>query len=351
MPIRARRMGSRCPALSGTKARQAQFLSKFPPRGRRLFALMDWALSPLLFRAGLPSSKEIPSCGIDPGKLWLTQGMVGRRNCGRRLVVESLEDRTLLAASVNDGRLIIVGTGGSDQIVVDQLGSRIFVNDNGRRHEFQLSQIYNRLVFFQGYMGNDYFGTSTLRDLAVWADGGPGNDEIHGSDRNDRITGGHGHDTIFAKGGNDHLWGQSGNDVIFAGAGNDYVEGMDGNDRLYGDAGDDHLRGGNGADFLNGQAGHDWLEGESDNDRLFGGYGNDRVYGGLGNDILWGDEGNDVVWGGPGNDTLYKYSSHGYDWLYADSGDDEIWMISGDYLNDGSGRDRIYLNGRYIGTR
>lgn len=162
-------------------------------------------------------------------------------------------------------------------------------------------------------------------------EGGPGADNLLGSECCDDIHGGEGDDNIDARagddairggGGNDHIiggegsdviWAGDGNDIVLAGLGNDYVSGGHGDDRLFGDAGDDillgdqgndHLAGGSGDDLLDGGAGNDRLDGDDGQDRLSGGTGNDTLNGGAGDDRLSGGAGRDIVRGGAGNDHL-----------------------------------------------
>jgi len=171
---------------------------------------------------------------------------------------------------------------------------------------------------------NDFIFNDTL---ALFFDGGSGNDQIDASDSTKavRIDGGLGSDRIIGGSGNDTILGDStnqarGNDVLFGGAGNDFLSGSGGADELNGGIGNDILLGGEGVDEINGGLGIDTnsfvgeltLEGDTDgilvggagDDILTGGAGNDRIYGNDGDDILRAGPGEDIVFGGNGNDTL-----------------------------------------------
>jgi Ca2+-binding RTX toxin-like protein len=77
--------------------------------------------------------------------------------------------------------------------------------------------------------------------------------------------------------------------------GDDNVTGSDRGDRIALEAGDDHASGGRGDDVINGGRG---------NDVLRGGLGDDRVHGGSGDDVLADDRGSDRLYGGAGDDRL-----------------------------------------------
>jgi RTX calcium-binding nonapeptide repeat (4 copies) len=77
------------------------------------------------------------------------------------------------------------------------------------------------------------------------------NNNIRGTNKNDRLTGASGNDKIYGLGGNDVLRGSGGNDLLLGGSGNDRLFGGTGNDTLngYGKGVEyDILNGGDGAD-------------------------------------------------------------------------------------------------------
>ena len=76
--------------------------------------------------------------------------------------------------------------------------------------------------------------------------GGPGNDTLGGTDRDDVVNGEDGSDKISSGGGNDTVTG---------GAGDDAIDGADGNDVLHGGAGVDDVKGGGGDDDIRTQDG------------------------------------------------------------------------------------------------
>jgi len=255
---------------------------------------------------------------------------------------------------------------------------------------------------------NDFIFNDTL---ALFFDGGSGNDQIDASDSTKavRIDGGLGSDRIIGGSGNDTILGDStnqdrGNDVLFGGAGNDFLSGSGGADELNGGIGNDILLGGEGVDEINGGLGIDTnsfvgigdsvaaiaqdngtgsvehgfvretftgiegfaasahgdeltLEGDTDgilvggagDDILTGGAGNDRIYGNDGDDILRAGPGEDIVFGGNGNDTLNGGADD--DELYGGADDDFIVGIGGtDLVNGGTGIDTNSFQGAGSGV-
>lgn len=250
-------------------------------------------------------------------------------NATRRLAVESLERRSLLAATLSGGILTVTGTAGDDEIsFATGLGNgtdTLFVNEIVRGADpstrvqtpFTLSQVTGIRV--EAGAGNDlvtfvflgtapdavpYDGPSTLfggagSDTLI---GGTGDDEIHcGSGLADSAIGNDGDDLIYGDGGSlDLLFGDGNHQGVGGGDGDDTIYGNNGRDEIYGGAGNDLLHGGTGNDRLRGEAGRDQLYGGAGNDILYGGGSADRLYAGpltpgpLGN--------NDVFLGGTGHD-------------------------------------------------
>ncbi len=101
--------------------------------------------------------------------------------------------------------------------------------------------------------GNDILIASDCA-VAMYVDGGNGNDTIQTGPCPDTILGGPGADVISAGDGIDSCEG---------GDGNDFIDGQDGDDGLDGGPGTDILVGGPGVDALNGQQGTDLLVGAS----------------------------------------------------------------------------------------
>jgi Ca2+-binding RTX toxin-like protein len=133
-------------------------------------------------------------------------------------------------------------------------------------------------------------------------------------------------------------YGDEGADTLRGGSNIDYLYGGRDDDWLYGGEGDDYLDGGWDFDVLNGEGGSDTLvaNGESDaaNDLSYnyldGGTGDDRLYGGAGRDGLYGGAGNDTIIGGTGDDTIDGGTEN--DRLYGDDGNDRIYGGDGNDL-------------------
>ena len=171
--------------------------------------------------------------------------------------------------------------------------------------------------------------------------GGDGDDQLNGNDGNDTIHGDAGDDLIYGGGGQDNLYGDAGNDKIYGGTEVDNIDGG---------AGNDNLIGGSDADIILGQAGDDRLEGNDGNDNLDVGSGNNLVYGGSGNDAIVGNLGNDLLYGHDGDDTIsgaagddYISGGSGNDVLNGGEGNDIILGdLGSDRINGGAGIDYIY---------
>ena len=170
----------------------------------------------------------------------------------------------------------LLGTGGNDAILLDDL----------------LSRPAGTTPRFQGIETILAGGGNDLVDLTspafaygdVLVEGGGGNDIIWSSAGDDLLHGGAGNDRIHAGAGDDLVTGGGGNDELNGGFGNDVVEGESGNDKLY-----DVF----GANLLNGRGGNDDLFDGAGNALIIGGRGNDRVTLGGGRDILAFNRGDD----------------------------------------------------------
>jgi Ca2+-binding RTX toxin-like protein len=185
------------------------------------------------------------------------------------VIVESLERRTMLSVSLDDGVLTIVGTARGDVIEVQKRADKgdLKVELNGRETEFRLSSVTK--IVIKGGDGNDrigYSGRDGRLDVPGSLSGGDGNDVIEGGNGNDTISGGNGNDRVQGKSGNDRLSGGAGNDVIEGAGGDDVLKGGDGNDDLSGGSGNDDLLGNDGDDDLEGNSGSDDIFGEAGND-------------------------------------------------------------------------------------
>jgi Ca2+-binding RTX toxin-like protein len=213
-------------------------------------------------------------------------------------LVESLEDRRLLSATLVGKVLTIAGTDNADRVSVLELGTKVVVTElsltpgtgttrptvSSKRTVFNRSEIDSVSADLKG--GNDVFLSLSLNrsnPLPITATGGAGNDVLRGGRAADSLDGG------------------EGNDLISGGAGNDTVRGGAGNDRLSGDAGDDTVEGGDGRDHLLGGRGTDILRGGAGNDTLVSvdGAATDTVDGGddeeVGGDLAFIDKGDTVT--------------------------------------------------------
>lgn len=204
--------------------------------------------------------------------------------------------------------------------------------------------------------------------------GGPGDDQLFGTERADLLDGLAGDDRLYALAGRDLLRGDDGDDWLYGGEGNDRLYGAFGNDYLDGGPDADLLDGGEGrdgagwteltatqqvfADLADGMArvwdattgtdtfdtlrgietlkagaGMDTLGGDAGVNRLYGHRGGDELLGRGGNDYLDGGPGGDGLDGGTGNDRL----------LGGDDGDLLHWDPGIDLLDGGAGTDRVVM--------
>lgn len=286
------------------------------------------------------------------------------RSARRSASVERLEDRRMLSITppiffASQATLTIRGGADADTVVVSASGpDTILVEQTtlGEQLVTEYPKAFITKIEFYGAEGDDQLISEV--DIALYAEGGDGNDELVGGSLRDYLVGGAGNDT---------LRGGGGDDTLIAGSGNDFLSGGDGNDTLRGGLGDDLLYGNNGEDSLFGDSGRDRLDGGSDNDYLDAGEGNDNVYGGAGrdrliggtgednlfgqddDDILFGGEGVDLLLGGSGDDNLtggpdndLLYGDDGADYLYGNGGNDRLeGGNDDDYLDGGSDNDNL----------
>ncbi|HSV61092.1 MAG TPA: peroxidase family protein [Variovorax sp.] len=188
----------------------------------------------------------------------------------------------------------MVGLGGSDTYIVDELGDVIVEAANAGTDEVQTELIAYSLELIANVENLTYTG--------IDADSFTGT----GNALNNEITGGDLADTLSGLGGNDTLNGGLGADSLIGGDGNDQLNGGDDDDTLDGGIGNDTLDGGAGNDTLTAGAGNDNLFGDDGNDVLDGGIGNDAMNGGDGDDTFLVDSATDTVaeGGGGGTDTV-----------------------------------------------
>ena len=235
-----------------------------------------------------------------------------------------------------------------------------------------------------------FLSVPQLQAIPDLADGGPGDDELSGSDGREVLFGGPGTDNLTGGAGNDNLLGGAGSDVLAGGPGDDAfedigapLEGIPGVDSVSGGEGNDRLDQGS-SDFAIAQAfsggpgardladypertrpltvtldgrGGDGQAGEGDNigadvEDVVGGERGDRLIGSASANALDGGPGEDSLAGGGGNDTLAGGSGEpGDDTLDGGAGDDTISggpdddTLDGadgdDALDGGTGDDRL----------
>jgi hypothetical protein len=90
---------------------------------------------------------------------------------------------------------------------------------------------FERVVLVFG-KGNDSLAVPWYTPVAVSADGGAGDDVLHGGALNDQIVGGEGADELYGAGGDDQLSGGIGDDYLVGDVGADTFDGGEGDDEL-----------------------------------------------------------------------------------------------------------------------
>jgi Ca2+-binding RTX toxin-like protein len=322
-------------------------------------------------------------------------------------VVEAMEPRRMLSASITDGELLVIGDtpGGQINVWADAIyvhtvadGQHdVFVTPlvkSIRVHSYDAgvitigSNLPVSDVEVEGSYKNDMILIGDTPGVTVM--GGSGNDFINGGSLADHLSGGIGDDTVNGGGGDDTILGddivgyatadKSGNDLLHGGTGKDTLYGGAYVDELYGDQGEDSLHGGDHADFMEGGADNDVMDGRESYNK--GSY-SDHMVAGHGDDSFIGDE-NDYadysaytlpiriayddgytgavgehdslgvrnIIGGKGDDyidlsywdTCYISGGPGNDVLIGGSETDWYWG-DGDGLYGGEGNDFIYGRG------
>ena len=161
-------------------------------------------------------------------------------------IIEAMEERRLLSASLEAGVLTVEGTPANDVITVNVTPGRIQVNVNGEKKNFKTKGV--KLIEVDAGAGNDKVQLGSKVRIAARILGEAGNDTILGGRGNDQLSGGLGDDELRGGAGNDALAGEAGTDDLFGDDGNDKLDGGDGNDALDGGGGQDIILGGKGKD-------------------------------------------------------------------------------------------------------
>ena len=141
-----------------------------------------------------------------------------------RNVLEELEQRRLLAASLNSATKVlnIAGTSVSNVINVTLSGTNVVVTIDGKSAKFPLAKI--KSINADGQSGSDKITIASQITLPATMNGDAGNDTLIGGSGNDAIFGGDGNDSLSGGGGNDTLGGGGGADVMAGGPGIDMVD-------------------------------------------------------------------------------------------------------------------------------
>jgi VCBS repeat-containing protein len=306
------------------------------------------------------------------------------------------DDRYLF--SKGDGIDMVIDTGGSDTIVLDETiavedviirsdGTDINVTIKGNAD----NTVSNQIILKDWYNKDNRieaieFSDGTLWDAKDIVSKLPtfNNDKIYGTEHDDTITALNGDDEIYTMNGNDTLEGGKGDDTLSGGLGNDryifsYGDGRDivsdtgGIDSIYlKDIIKDQVKvSANGNHIVltvndettdelqNEIVLQDWYTQKNSIEEVIFSDGqtwdikeivanlvtdgDDKIIGTSENDTLEGKGGDDVIYGLEGNDTLQGGS--GSDVLKGDSGDDRlVGGLENDLLYGGSGNDSYVFN-------
>jgi Ca2+-binding RTX toxin-like protein len=253
-------------------------------------------------------------------------------------MMETLEQRRMMSASLVSGVLTVTGTVGADRLEVDQTASDVYVFENGLLTRLFPTASVSRVVL-RGLDGNDVLKVWPAVSKPTDMHGDNGNDSIYGNDFPQYVNAANGDDYVSTAGGNDSVSGGEGNDWIFTGFGNDFISGVggadyigagNGHDTVYGGEGNDSIWGEADNDIIRGDGGNDYIACSTGNDTVYAGWGNDKVYGESGNDILFGEDGYDTLNGGAGADQMFGGNHNDFfqafddvtDWIDGGAGSD-----------------------------
>jgi Ca2+-binding RTX toxin-like protein len=256
-----------------------------------------------------------------------------------RSLVETLELRTLLDATVSNGLLTVTGTDNAETISVNPQGAQIIVDIGGAQTPFAAADVAQIHIDARG--GNDVVNVNVNRPATIL--GGAGNDVLNGGAGNELLDGGDGNDRIDGNGGADTSLMGAGNDTFVwdPGDGSDIVNGQDGFDTM----------------LFNGSNGNETFDASANGSRL-------RFFRNLGNIVM--DVGTteklDVrALGGDDATTIHDLSGTGVTNIFVDGGDgndsfvgsalpetflggagnDTAVFGDGDFLDMGAGTDEL----------
>lgn len=257
----------------------------------------------------------------------------------------------LIHVSVNDKATAIIGTDGTDRMVISKAGTATnpLVHVDAATPldiDFGCSPVAGDptqatcVLTFDGttpvglhiatFGGDDYIANGSSAFDKFGADGGPGRDVMIGSTGRDSFIGGTGDDVLRGNGGDDKLHGGEGGDQLFGGEGD--------NDVLDGGTGPDVFDGGPGSadivtyEYRQARVTVDLksnianLGEDGEGDRIAGGI--EGAHGGYGNDTLHGNDGNNHLDGDWGDDVIA--GRRGFDIVLGDAGKD---LLSGNVIN------------------
>src|SRR6185436_18978911 len=125
------------------------------------------------------------------------RGTVGQL---RALMIEQLETRRFLSASVANGVLNVTGTDHGDRINVVQRGAAVVVHEGKAVTRFGKRDHIQQIVV-HALGGNDR--VTIVSKTGATVDGGDGKDLIVGGAGSDMLIGGNGNDRILGQRGND----------------------------------------------------------------------------------------------------------------------------------------------------
>jgi Ca2+-binding RTX toxin-like protein len=210
-------------------------------------------------------------------------------------MLEVLEDRRLLSASLVKGTLTITGTPSADTISIAPKSTKLVVRQSGvSPKSFTLAKVKHIKV--NGGAGNDTISVnSRVRINAV----------LNGEAGNDVLSGGGGADTLDGGVGADSFDGGVGIDTVTYASRTRTVNVKFDNSAVSGEAGEGDRVPDTIEAVLLGK-GNDTVDASSAAVGVFvsGGKGNDSLKGGNFNDTLWGFDGNDTLDGGAGADDM-----------------------------------------------
>jgi Ca2+-binding RTX toxin-like protein len=280
---------------------------------------------------------------------------------------------------------IFTGTG-NDTVNGGQGYDLVYINRNEATGDITINSSSLQNVEYldvQTGSGNDTIDASSIGDYAFIYTGA-GDDNVIGSNGNDRIFTGTGNDTVDGGSGYDSLFINRTSEIanitvgssnlqnveyleLLAGSGDDIIDASSVGDRafIFTGAGNDSILGSDGNDFLDGGDGDDAINGGLGDDTLYSDLGNDSFNGGDGYDSVYierDSESSNItisssnfqnieyldVLTGSGNDTVDASSIGGFAFISSGAGDDNITGSNGnDFIFTGEGNDTVNGGGGY----